>query len=99
LAALREGGAVAPHTPWKEISFHRQVPCEKCDGGYRGRIGVQEVWPISRNMKEMITQHTDLQDLQQIAYDEGMLTLAEDGIYKATQGYTTIEEVLRIAAQ
>jgi len=82
---------------YKGIKFFRGKGCAKCaNWGYRGRTTVHELLEIDDKMKSLIAQDADLEKLRKQAKESGMVTLREDGIAKARQGITTIEEVLRV---
>jgi type IV pilus assembly protein PilB len=79
-----------------EWRFHAAVGCERCGGcGYRGRVGVYELMVITDEMREMILRRTSAAEIGRAARRAGMVPLREDGLAKAAQGITTIEEILR----
>ncbi len=72
----------------------RGAGCDKCDGsGYRGRVGFFEVVLTSPAIRRAISERVSAQDLSRAA--NGFVTMRRDGIVKASQGLTTVEEVLR----
>ncbi|HMK48539.1 MAG TPA: type II secretion system ATPase GspE [Thermodesulfovibrionales bacterium] len=74
--------------------------CEKCGGkGYLGRTGIFEMLVIDNDIRSMISDKTDSQTIKNNAVAKGMKTLRADGLYKAIDGITTIEEVLRVTQQ
>ena len=74
------------------------VGCDKCGNtGYLGRIGIFEVMPISEKMGRMVVEKTPASKLQDLAMEEGMLTMKQDGYVKVLEGVTTREEVVRVA--
>jgi type IV pilus assembly protein PilB len=84
------------HAPQQALRFHRAVGCERCGGsGYRGRVGIYELLVVSTALREMILRGTSTDQVSSLAKNEGMIRLREDGLLKAAQGLTTIEEVLR----
>jgi type IV pilus assembly protein PilB len=89
---------IKPDTPWSKVPFYREVPdkSKTDDDGYHGRVGIQEILKINESMKELIISNQPSEKIQKQATDEGMLTMVEDGIFKAVSGITTIEEVLRV---
>jgi len=98
LKALKKERAVAPETIWKDIPFfHAQEQDGK--SGYSGRLGIYEVLPVSASIKELIMQSATGDAIGAQARKEGMLTMAEDGIFKAAQGLTSIEEVMRVITE
>jgi general secretion pathway protein E len=71
--------------------------CEACSGtGYKGRIGIFEVLPISGPVRELIMKRATSKELKDKAVELGMRSLREDGIEKVKRGITTIDEVLRV---
>ena len=70
--------------------------CQNCNQtGYKGRIGLYEVMPLSSDMRSMILKGASSDEIAKQADKEGMLTLRDDGIDKVKQGVTTIEELMR----
>jgi len=67
--------------------------------GYLGRIGIFEVMPISPKISRLILERAPASALQETAVAEGMITMKQDGYFKALEGTTTIEEVLRVAQE
>lgn len=77
--------------------FYKGKGCDICNGtGYKGRIGLFEVLPVTNEIKSVISGKTSSDIIQNEAVKEGMLTLKQDGILKALDGLTTIEEVWRV---
>ena len=71
--------------------------CQACSKtGYRGRIGLYEVMPVSEEIERLIVERVSSEDIRRSAKADGMLTLREDGLEKARHGVTSIEEVLRV---
>jgi type IV pilus assembly protein PilB len=82
-----------------EAAFHEGAGCGECDDtGYRGRIGVFEVMPVSRAIRRLITEHATTEAIRRQALEDGMTTLREDGLAKVKAGITTLDEVLRETA-
>ena len=77
----------------------RAVGCDACrNTGYRGRMGIYELVPITTELQDMIVSGASLIELRRFAHDEqGCRTLLQDGLLKASQGQTTVEEILRHA--
>ncbi|MEX0918085.1 MAG: GspE/PulE family protein [Candidatus Paceibacterota bacterium] len=95
LDALAEEGVIKKGVTWNSIEFHR--PKEgKEEEAYKGRVGIQEVLRVSPTIKELVAKDATADALEAQSREEGMLTMLEDGIFKAAQGVTTIEEVLRV---
>lgn len=85
-------------TPWTKIPFYRPVADGKNDG-YAGRIGIHEILNVSDQIRNLISTNAPADKIEKQAKVEGMLTMVEDGIYKAVLGVTTIEEVLRVVSE
>jgi len=76
--------------------FHG-VGCTLCGGtGYKGRIALYEVMPMSDSIREAVLSGASSADIKRAAIEAGMSTLRRSGIGKIAEGLTTIEEVLRI---
>lgn len=72
--------------------------CDKCLEGYSGRLGLYELFTVSDSFKELMrTKSIDASALKKAAAGEGMVTLLEDGLVKALQGATSLQEVLDVA--
>jgi type IV pilus assembly protein PilB len=67
-------------------------------GGYKGRIGLYEVMDVSEDIQNLIVKHSTSAEIQNMAMQQGMVTMRQDGYLKALQGMTTLEEVNRVAA-
>lgn len=77
--------------------FYRPVGCKECSKtGYRSRIGIHEVLEVTDTIREAIARKASASELKKIAIKEGMTTILEDGINKAREGITSLEEVLRV---
>jgi general secretion pathway protein E len=82
------------------ITLHRAVGCDQCNAtGYRGRLVITEVLLMSDAVRQAVLRHATATDIQRIAIDEGMITMYDDGLRKALDGRTTVEEVLRVAEE
>jgi excisionase family DNA binding protein len=91
-ALARVGGYTLPN----DAVFHRAVGCDRCGYGYRGRSGLFEVLIVTSPVKEALLAGASLEELTAVAVKEGMVTLVADGLRKAADGLTTVEEVLRV---
>jgi len=91
---LIDAGFSADNLP--ETVF-RAVGCKKCGGtGYRGRIGVHEVLMMSEEISKLCVEEATAEVIRQVAIEQGMLTLRQDGLEKVRMGHTSIEEVVRV---
>ena len=69
--------------------------CERCkDSGYKGRVGIYQVMPISEEIGRIILTHCSAMDIAGQAGREGIRTLRQSGLVKVKQGLTSVEEVL-----
>ncbi len=80
--------------------FYRGAGCRTCnETGYKGRVGIYEVLEIDKEMSAKINNNANAQEISKQAETQGMMTMLQDGIIKAKQGITTIEEVLRVTRE
>lgn len=74
------------------------VDCQECNGtGFKGRIGIFEVLRVSPEIKTKINAGATASELQQIATNQGMITLAQDGLARVIEGVTSLDELFRVA--
>jgi len=100
LEHLREENIVGKKDTWEKIPFYTAVNGkDECEDGFSGRVGIHEVLKISPSIKDLVMKEATADTIQAQAIKEGMLTMLEDGIFKAVQGVTTIEEVLRVVSE
>ncbi|MDH4211385.1 MAG: type IV-A pilus assembly ATPase PilB [candidate division WOR-3 bacterium] len=91
---LEEAGI--PKGALPDNMIFRGKGCPNCNQtGYKGRIGLYEVMPLSSDMRSMILKGASSDDIAKQAEKEGMFTLRDDGIDKVKQGVTTVEELMR----
>ncbi len=67
-------------------------------GGYKGRMGIYEVFNITPEIQELILKHSTSGDIQELAQKQGMITMRQDGYLKALSGQTTLTEINRVAS-
>jgi type IV pilus assembly protein PilB len=96
LKALKEEKVVPDGATWNDIQFYHPKEKGKTEDGYQGRMGIHEVLEMSQTLKDMVIAEKTGDEIAAQAEKEGMLTMIEDGIFKAAQGMTSIEEVLRV---
>jgi type IV pilus assembly protein PilB len=83
-------------TLWKAT----QGGCDECSHtGYKGRIGIYEVLGNSIPIQKLIISNATSNQIQDVAINEGMVTMQTDGLIKALRGNTTVEEVLRVTKE
>ncbi len=92
----KQGIILSSKTPIESLLFYRGKGCKQCNNtGYKGRIGIFEVFSVTKEISRLITEKTSKNTLIEKGRSNGMLTMIEDGFIKAKNGVTTIEEVLR----
>jgi len=99
LTILKEEKVVRSNATWNSIPFYKPKPTSECADGYKGRLGIHEVFEVSSSIKDIVMKQGTADDIKEQAEKEGMMTMAEDGIFKAALGQTTIEEVLRVISE
>jgi len=88
---------LAPLLEGRAATLYDAVGCETCHGsGYRGQMAVIEVLAVSDSIRRLVLQHAEAREIQRVAIEEGMRTMYQDGMLKALDGTTTVEEVLRV---
>ncbi len=93
LPVLKEERIVSLDGEWATIPFYRPKTSNK-EGGYTGLVGLYEVLKISPTIRDLILKGAHSSEIEDHAKKEGMVTLLEDGIIKAVQGITTLQEIL-----
>lgn len=84
------------YTKIKGKSFYKGEGCDRCGGtGYKGRLGLYEVLSNSDKVSDLILKNASDNEIRKVAAQEGFITMLEDGLNKALEGKTTLEEVLR----
>ena len=79
------------------LTFWSSEGCSVCNGtGYKGRVGAYEVLNVTDGLRDLLSkEHISVQDVRRVAHEGGMLTMLQDGILKALDGLTDMQEVLR----
>ena len=81
----------------KDTQFFRPKGCQDCrDTGFSGRTAIFEVLTMNDRLRQLIADHADLAAMREAARDGGMTTMLMDGLAKAAQGITSMDEVLRV---
>lgn len=80
----------------KKLVLYRGKGCSKCTAGYMGRVGIFELLQMSEKIGEITLEKAPATKIEQIAKQEGMITLMQDGYLRALEGSTTLEEVMRV---
>ncbi len=82
------------------VTFYKGKGCTVCNNtGYKGRVGLYEVMPISPEIRDMILTRQAVTTIRAKAVEQGMLTLRMDAWGKVKQGITTVEEMIRETAE
>jgi len=96
----RENIIESKNMPLSDLLFYRGKGCKICNNsGYKGRVGIYETLDITPDIQKLIMQKASASELFQAAKAQKMLTLFEDGIIKAKNGITTIEEIIRVTKE
>jgi type IV pilus assembly protein PilB len=99
LKVLKQEKIVNQKDTWETIEFYRPKESDSCPKGYKGRMGIFEVLEITPEIREMVTSGSSVDQIQEKAVSDGMITMLEDGIIKAVQGLTSVEEILRASRE
>ncbi len=79
-------------------TVYKAKGCADCTSGYKGRLGIFEVFNLNDAMEKLLATRATSSEVQRQAQADGMLTMKQDGYLKALTGMTTLEEVGRVAA-
>src|SRR5438128_779380 len=83
-----------------DLRLFRGKGCADCPGtGYRGRMGIYELFPITEDARSLMLRRASSRDIRQHAVAAGMVTLRLDGWRRACEGLTTVEEILRVTQE
>lgn len=97
LTAMFETVATENMNGKNTLTFYKGNGCSSCDqSGFKGRVSIAEVMEITDSLKKLIISNTSPQALEAAAFKEGMVGMFVDGVLKALEGTTTIEEILRV---
>ncbi|OPY64036.1 MAG: Type II secretion system protein E [Pelotomaculum sp. PtaU1.Bin065] len=84
--------------PEQPVTLYKGMGCDECGNvGYRGRIAIHEVLPMSNALRALVIKNASADEIERKALAEKMISLKTDGIRKVLDGLTTIEEVMRVA--
>ncbi|MGR8929126.1 MAG: type IV-A pilus assembly ATPase PilB [Gammaproteobacteria bacterium] len=78
---------------------YKPVGCEHCNNGYRGRVGIYQVLPISEKMRALILRGGNSMEMAELAKSEGVNDLRASGLLKVRQGITSLEEIDRVTEE
>lgn len=96
--ALLEEGFTAEQVQ-KGIKIYAPVGCDQCSNGYKGRVGVYQVMPISAEIGKLIMEGCTSLDLAEQAQKEGINDLRQSGLKKIIDGHTSLEEINRVTKE
>ena len=99
LGILINEKAVDEKASWDSIKFYKPKTSKDCEDGYQDRIGVHEVLQVTEGISRLLMSNATADDIEKQAIKEGMITMFEDGVIKAVQGITSIEEILRVTSE
>jgi len=84
----------------KKIRVYKGQGCAICNhSGYEGRVGIYEVLALDDDIRKAIVEKQDASSIRKIAVENGMITMAQDGLEKVKQGVTTIDEIIRVTQE
>jgi len=99
LKALHDEKLIKDDMKMDDLSFYRPKPSSDSEDGYKSRIGIHEVLAVTPTIRDIMLKSSVSDAIEAQARKEGMLTMLEDGIYKAARGITSLEEVLRVVTE
>ncbi len=107
LPAKREGAAAVykdlgyedlPLIGQNAYTLNKGVESPSTPGGYKGRMGLYEVFEVTEQIQDLILKQSASTEIQKMAQSQGMITMRQDGYLKALAGQTTLTEINRVAA-
>lgn len=79
------------------VTIYGPTGCAECNNtGYKGRVGVYEVFEVARDMERLILSNPSVSDIRDQAIKQGMVTMLQDGYLKLIEGVTAVEEIRRV---
>ena len=94
-AALREEGFTDEQIA-QGITLYKAVGCDQCDSGYKGRVGIYQVLPMTEEIGRIIMENGNAMDIADQAKKEGIADLRESALKKVIAGVTSLEEINRV---
>ncbi len=88
-----------PNIDFENPVFYKPDPRLPDGKGYKGRVGLYEIMSFNQRLKNAVLQGKNTLEIQQIAQEEGMVTLEQSGVIRALEGKTSLSEVYRVANQ
>ena len=93
-ALIEEG--FTEHDIRQGLQVYKPVGCDKCTKGYKGRVGLFEVMPVSEAMGKLIMEGGNAIQIRDLALSEGLQELRASGLAKVKAGVTSLEEINRV---
>lgn len=85
---------------WDSVALYTAPGCPRCRSGYKGRMGIYEMFEMTVSIQKLLSATVTAQEVDAAVREEQhMVSMLEDGVIKATQGITNLEEVLRVAKE
>lgn len=92
------GYQTLPLSTQPSYTLYRGKDGPDAPGGFKGRVGVYEVFNVTKEIQDLILKRATSAEIEAMARSQGMITMRQDGYFKALNGKTTIAEVNRVAA-
>lgn len=83
----------------QDLTIYKAVGCDQCNHGYKGRVGIYEVMPISEEIGQLIMENGNVMQIAEQARREGINDLRQSGLNKVRMGITSLEEVNRVTIE
>ncbi|MDB5266729.1 MAG: Tfp pilus assembly protein PilB, type pilus assembly protein PilB [Parcubacteria group bacterium] len=99
MALMKEEKLVEKGADWDKVPFWRPKASADSEDGYQGRIGIHEALKVTETIRNLVIKGASIHEIEEQAKKDGMMTMIEDGVFKAVEGVTTIEEVLRVISE
>jgi type IV pilus assembly protein PilB len=97
-AAEDLGYETLPLADQKAYTLTKGKDSPDAPGGYKGRMGIYEVFNVTEEIQDLILKHAPSSEIQKMAEEQGMVNMRQDGYLKALAGYTTVTEINRVAS-
>lgn len=92
------GYDILPSSGQNAYTLFEGQGCKDCKDGYKGRVGIYEVFGMTPEMEKLLGGQATTTQIQALAQEQGMVTMKQDGYLKALNGLTTLAEVARVAS-
>jgi type IV pilus assembly protein PilB len=93
------GYEALPLSTQNAYTLYKGTEAPEAPSGYKGRVGLYEVFEVSETIQEMIMRRASSSEIQKAAQAEGMVTMQQDGYFKALAGKTSLSEIARVASE